>query len=58
MMTAWDMWEHRNKALHELEENKPNILKAELNQQIWEVYGQGLSQLPNDTHTLMKCSQA
>ncbi len=54
MMTAWDMWDHRNKALHKLEESKQNILKAQVNQQIWEVYGQGLSQLPHDTHVLMK----
>jgi len=58
MMTAWDMWEHRNKALHEVEENKTNILEAELNQQIQEVYGQRLSQLPHDSYNLFKHSQA
>jgi len=57
MMTAWDMWNHRNKALHEQEQNKQDILEATLNQQIQDVYNQGTSRLLPDAHTLMKQSQ-
>jgi len=32
MMTAWDMRNHWNKALHEQEENKQDILEATMNQ--------------------------
>jgi len=58
MMMAWDMWEHQNKSLHEVEENKQIILKVELNQQIQEVYRQGLSYLPHNSYNLLKRSQA
>ncbi len=58
MMTAWDMWNHRNKALHEQEENRSEILEAAVNQQIREVYEQGRQQLPPDAHTLMNRSLA
>jgi len=58
MMMAWDMWEHQNKALHEVEENRQIILEAELNQHIREVYGQGLRHLPHNSYNILKCSQA
>ncbi len=58
MMTTWDMWNHRNKALHDLEVNKQDILEANVNQQTWEVYRKGLSSLLPDTHALMKHSLA
>jgi len=58
MMTVWDMWNSQNKALHELEENKHDILEMAVNQQIWEVYSKGQSCLPPDTHVLMKRSLA
>jgi len=38
MMTAWDMWNHQNKALHEQEENKQDIIEAVVNQKIRDVY--------------------
>ncbi len=58
MTMAWDMWNHRNKALHEQEENQPEILEAAVNQQIQEVYEQGRQQLPLDAHALMNRSLA
>jgi len=38
MTMAWDMWQHRNKALHESEENKQTIVEANINQQIRQAY--------------------
>jgi len=46
MMTAWDMSNHQNRALHELEVNKNDILEVAVNQQIRKVYGKGLNSLP------------
>jgi len=34
IMTTWDMWQHCNKALHESEDNKQDIVDADINQQI------------------------
>jgi len=56
MMTAWDMWNHRNKALHEQDENKQEILEAAVNQNIREAYELGVSSLPTDAHSLLKRS--
>jgi len=58
MMTAWDMWNHQNKALHEQEDNKQDILEAAVNQKIWDMYSQGTSRLLLDAYTLMKQSLA
>jgi len=58
MMTAWDMWNYRNKALHKLEINKQDILEANVNKQIREVYGKGVRSSLPDTHVLMKRSLA
>jgi len=54
MMTAWDMWNHRNKALHEEASNRNSILEDAVNQQIREVYDQGTDQIPTEAQTLMK----
>jgi len=54
MLTAWDMWQHHNKALHELEANWQEILEEEVNRQISQVYAQGMGQLPTDAKHLLK----
>jgi len=51
MMMAWDMWNHRNKALHEEEANKQAILEDAVNHKIHE---QGRVLLPFNTRSLMK----
>jgi len=38
MTMAWDMWQHHNKALHESDENKQAIVKANINQSIRDAY--------------------
>jgi len=38
MTTAWDMWQHRNKALHESDTNKQAIVEADINQEIRHAY--------------------
>jgi len=50
--TAWDMWQHRNKALHESEENKMGIVEADINQQIRQAYEQAA--LPQAAKPLMR----
>jgi len=44
--TAWDMWQHHNKALHELDLNKQDILEDAINTQICQVYETGKANLP------------
>jgi len=56
VMTAWDMWQHCNKALHESKVNQQEILKDAITQQINQVYTQGRDQLPRDARQLMKWS--
>jgi len=43
------MWQHWNKALHEDPENQPQILEAEVNQNIMELYGLGPRVFANST---------
>jgi len=40
MLTAWDMWNQRNEALHDSERNKQEIVEGDINQQITQVYNQ------------------
>jgi len=54
MTTAWDMWQHWNKALHESEVNWQEIIKDAINQQISQVYEQGCNHLPREVWPLMK----
>jgi len=54
MMTAWDMWNHRNKALHEEEANKQAILEDAVNKKIRDTYQQGRALLPFNARSLMK----
>jgi len=44
--TAWDMWQHWNEALHNSETNKSKILEDDINQEIWQAYGQGRESFP------------
>jgi len=41
ILTAWDMWQHRNKVLDKMEENHHEILKAVANSQICAFYARG-----------------
>jgi len=54
ILTAWDMWQHRNKALHESKQNKQEIVEDNINQQIQQVYAQDTSQFPQAARLLMK----
>jgi len=56
MMTAWDMWQHWNKVLHESEVNRQEIIEDAINQQISQVYEQGCDHLPPAVWPLMKRS--
>jgi len=56
MMTDWDMWQHRNKALHESDVNRQEIIEDAINQQISQVYEQGHDHLPPVVRPLMKRS--
>jgi len=53
MATAWDMWQHRNKALHNSETNKSEILKDDINQEIQQAYGQGRASFPWAARSLL-----
>jgi len=39
--TAWDMWQHQNKALHNSETSKCKIIEDDINKEIRHAYGQG-----------------
>jgi len=56
MMTAWDMWQHCNKALHESEVNQQEIVEEDINWQIGQLYAQGKEKLPREAQPLMKRS--
>ncbi len=38
---AWDMWQHRNEALHENQDNRPRILEMETNSRVTALYNLG-----------------
>jgi len=50
---AWDMWQHRNKALHEEPDNYKLILETEINEQVTKVYNLGAG-ASSPSATLMK----
>jgi len=52
IMMAWDMWHHRNKALHEEEASMQIILEDTVNQKIQWAYKQGHEGLPSKARTL------
>ncbi len=41
MNTAWDMWHHRNQALHEETDNRALILEQEINNKVTKMYQLG-----------------
>jgi len=46
---AWDMWQHRNKALHKNQDNRPCILEMEMNSMVTALYDLGPSAFTNST---------
>jgi len=54
MATAWDMWQHRNEALHNSETNKREILEDDINQEIRLAYGQGWESFPLAARPLLQ----
>jgi len=54
--TAWDMWQHCNKALHKSEVNQQDIVEADINQQIQQAYKEAT--LPLAAKPLMRCPHA
>jgi len=53
---AWDMWEQRNEALHNSDNNRELILETAVNNQIRQIYAIGLGQLARADFGLMKNS--
>jgi len=41
MNTAWDMWQHRNRALHDKPDNRALILEQEINNKVTKMYQLG-----------------
>jgi len=54
IMTAWDMWQHCNKALHKDTTNRQGILEAEVNSQVQAIYDIGPMVLGRSANTLLK----
>jgi len=54
MNTAWDMWQHRNQALHEEPDNRALILEQALNNKVTKMYQLGPGAFITGA-TLMKC---
>jgi len=50
---AWDMWQHRNKALHDKPDNWAQILETEINERVTKVYNLGAGAFSPST-ALMK----
>jgi len=55
MNTAWDMWQHRNRELHEEPDNRALILEQVLNNKVTKLYQLGPGAFITGA-TLMKCS--
>jgi len=45
---SWDMWEHRNDALHQSKSHNDVILDSKINNQIRECFNQGLQNIPSN----------
>jgi len=54
MTTAWDMWHHRNEALHNSEVNQQEILEADINQEIKQAYDQSMESIPKAAKKLLR----
>jgi len=52
--TAWDMWHHQNKVLHKSSHNKENLLEANINQELQELYDLGPQSVPQDALHIRK----
>jgi len=53
MTTAWDIWHHRNEALHNSESNKQEILEDNINQEIKIAYNQRTESGPPSEAVIM-----
>jgi len=49
---SWDMWEHRNAALHHSTLHQADIIESKINNQIRETFALGLRDLPRDAFPL------
>jgi len=52
MGIAWDMWQQRNKALHDEPDNRALIVEAEVNEQVMQLYNLGEPSAALMKHTL------
>jgi len=50
----WDLWDHRNEALHHSKNARDDILDSRVNDQITVLYQQGLQAIPRDSFTFFK----
>jgi len=46
---SWDLWDHRNKVLHNSQNARNDILDSRINNQIRSLFGQGLQAIPRDS---------
>jgi len=46
---SWDLWDHRNEALHNPQNARNDILDSRINDQIRSLFGQGLQAVPRDS---------
>jgi len=51
---SWDMWDHRNEALHHSQNARADILESRVNDQITALYQQGLQAIPRDSFAFFK----
>jgi len=58
LQIAWDMWHHRNHALHNSPTNREQILEGKTNQRIRVIYEQGPGSFPRDAISLLKRTQS
>jgi len=54
---SWDMWEHRNKELHEGDTAQQAILHSAVDAQIKKLYEGGAQQLPRDALKFLQTPQ-
>ncbi len=54
LQIAWDMWQHRNHALHNSELNQSNILEGNTNVRLQAIYHLGSGSIPTVARILWK----
>jgi len=50
----WDLWDHRNKALHNDTTNQEAILESKINDQVQNLFSSSLQAVPHDAMALFQ----